>query len=98
MINYTILGTTVASWILIYFLIKRINRIEAKALIENRILSGRIQTLGKTAKEWDDSRKFDIKRLNATTLKATANSAGELIVTSPDGKTILNEFKLRTKK
>ncbi|PIB28925.1 hypothetical protein BFP77_08385 [Maribacter sp. 4U21] len=57
-------------------------------------LRGQIQTLGRTAKEWDDQRKLEIKALEETTLKAKEAENGELIITSPDGKTKIDEFKL----
>lgn len=92
--NYIIAVLVVGFLALVVFVIKQ-KRKNAMELIElERKIAAQIKTQGKTFQEWNDQRKLDIKALHETTIKAHEDARGELIITTPDGKTKINEFKI----
>ena len=98
MINNEIIGISIAFIvfaIVLAFIIYRLKKEHARQIEE---LKGQFNTandsLLKTVQEWDLQRKLDIRALQETTVKAY-EASGELIITSPDGKTKIDEFKIK---
>tara|TARA_R110002051_G_scaffold297564_2_gene363989 strand:+ start:39636 stop:39938 length:303 start_codon:yes stop_codon:yes gene_type:complete len=92
---YLSIAANIGALVLLFLLNKKVVANAKTTALEKGNLAAQISTLSKTAKEWDDQRKLEISVLNETTLKAHEDTRGELIITSPDGKTKIDEFKLK---
>ena len=99
--NYVITAIVFALIALAVFVVWQLRKLKADRKMElidlESDLVGRIQSTVSAMFELNDQRKLEIKALEASTLKAKEGENGELIITAPDGKTKIDEFKLMKK-
>lgn len=89
-----VIATNIGAWVFIFLMNKKVKTNATASALMNNNLAGQINTLEKTAKEWADACISEFETLDKTTIKAFVNESGELIVTSPDGTTKIDEFKI----
>jgi hypothetical protein len=76
------------------FKLKNLSEAMAYKIMNVKVsLKDEISILGKTNYQWNETLIKEVVKLKETTVKAHLADTNELIITSPDGTIIIDEFK-----